>query len=111
MSLEAGTLVNAVQESHRNLAGVEERIRELLTEAEVLHVDETGMRVTGFRQWLHVASTEFLTWYCHHKKRGKRATDEMHILPRFKGTMVHDFWASYFRYLARHALCNAHLLR
>jgi len=110
-SLSTGTLVNAVQESHRNLAGVEERIRELLKESEVLHVDETGMRVTGIRQWLHVASTDFLTWYGHHKKRGKRATDDMQILPRFKGTMVHDFWAPYFRYPSRHAICNAHLLR
>jgi transposase len=25
--------------------------------------------------------------------------------------MVHDFWAPYFRYPGRHALCNAHLLR
>jgi transposase len=110
-SISTGTLVNAVQESHRNLAGVEERIRELLTGAEVIHVDETGMRVTGIRQWLHVASTEFLTWYGYHRKRGKQATDDMQILPRFKGTMVHDFWASYFRYPSRHALCNAHLLR
>ncbi len=110
-SLSTGTLVNAVQESYRNLAGVEEQIRELLTESEVLHVDETGMRVTGIRQWLHVASTDFLTWYGHHIKRGKRATDDMQILPRFKGTMVHDFWAPYFRYPSRHAICNAHLLR
>nr|WP_292348441.1 IS66 family transposase [Methanoregula sp. PtaB.Bin085] len=110
-SLSTGTLVNAVQESYRNLAGVEERIRDLLKDSKVIHVDETGMRVTGIRQWLHVASTDFLTWYGHHKKRGKRATDDMQILPRFKGTMVHDFRASYFRYPSRHAICNAHLLR
>ena len=110
-SLSTGTLVNAVQDCHQNLAGVEEQIRELLTGAQVLHVDETGMRVTGIRQWLHVASTEVLTWYGHHRKRGNLATDDMQILPRFKGTMVHDFWASYFRYPSRHALCNAHLLR
>jgi len=35
----------------------------------------------------------------------------MQILPRFKGTMVHDFWAPYFRYPGNHAICNAHLLR
>ena len=110
-SLSTGTLVNAVRDCHQNLAGVEEHIRQLLTEAEVLHVDETGMRVTGIRQWLHVASTDCLTWYGHHRKRGKLATDDMQILPRFKGTMVHDFWAPYFRYPSRHALCNAHLLR
>lgn len=110
-SLSTGTLVNAVQDCHQNLAGVEEQIRELLTGAQVLHVDETGMRVTGIRQWLHVASTEVLTLYGHHRKRGNRATDDMQILPRFKGTMVHDFWAPYFRYPSCHALCNAHLLR
>jgi transposase len=110
-SLSTGTLVNAVQDCHQNLAGVEEQIRKLLMRAEVLHVDETGMRVTGIRQWLHVASTEFLTWYGHHRKRGNRATDDMQILPRFEGTMIHDFWAPYFRYPCHHALCNAHLLR
>jgi transposase len=92
-SLSTGTLVNAVQESYRNLAGVEERIRELLTEAEILHVDETGMRVTGILESLHVASTEFLTWYGHQRNQGKQATDDMQILPRFKGARVHDFWA------------------
>ena len=104
-------MVNAVQDCHHNLADVEERIRELLVEAPVLHVDETGMRVIGIRQWLHVASTRFLTWYGHHRKRGYKATEDMQILPKFKGTMVHDFWASYFRYSSRHALCSAHILR
>ena len=46
-----------------------------------------------------------------HSKRGNLATDDMQILPRFKGTMVHDFWAPYLRYPSRHAFCNAHLLR
>ena len=110
-SISTGTLVNAVQACHQNLAGVEEQIRGLLVEAPVLHVDETGMRVTGVRQWLHVASTRFLTWYGHHRKRGHQATDTMQILPKYGGTMIHDFWAPYFRYPSRHALCNAHILR
>jgi transposase len=110
-SMSKATLVKAVSECSQNLAGVEEKIRDLLADAQVLHVDETGMQVNGIRQWLHVASTELLTWYGHHRKRGSRATDEMQILPWFRGTMVHDFWAPYFRYPSRHALCNAHLLR
>jgi transposase len=110
-SMSKATLVKAVSECSRNLDGVEEKIRELLAGAQVLHVDETGMRVNGIRQWLHVASTEILTWYGHHRKRGSQATDSIQILPRFEGTMVHDFWASYFRYPCRHALCNVHLLR
>src|SRR5690606_9232881 len=105
------TLAKAISECYQNLAGVEEKIRERLTGALILHVDETGMRVNGNREWLHVASTDTLTWYGHHRKRGSQAMDDMKILPRFGGTMIHDFWAPYFRYPGHHALCNAHLLR
>jgi transposase len=110
-SMSKATLARAVSECFRNLAEVEEKIRDLLAGAQVLNVDETGMRVNGIRQWLHVASTEILTAYGHHRKRGSQAMDDLQILPRFRGTMVHDFWAPYFRYPGRHALCNAHLLR
>lgn len=34
----------------------------------------------------------------------------MQILPRFRGTLVHDFRALYFWYPSRHALSNARLL-
>jgi transposase len=37
--------------------------------------------------------------------------DDIGILPYFKGTLVHDFWKPYLKYLCAHGLCNAHLLR
>jgi transposase len=67
--------------------------------------------VSGIRHWLHVACTELLTYYGYHRKRGAQATDVMGILPEFRGTMVHNFWATYFGYSSKHAACNAHLLR
>jgi len=109
--ISKATLVKAVAECFENLAGVEARIRELLVESQVIHVDETGMRVSGIRHWLHVVSTKLFTWYGHHRKRGSEAMDAMQILPRFKGTLVHDCWAPYFHYPSRHAICNAHILR
>lgn len=62
-SLSQATVVAAVGECSRNLTRVEERIRELLHGAQILHVDETGMRVSGTRRWLHVAGTDLLTSY------------------------------------------------
>ena len=79
---------------------------------EVVHVDETGTRVAGSKWWWHVASTAALTFLGVHPRRGVAATDEFGILPRFRGVMVHDRWAPYWRYGdAAHAICNAHILR
>jgi transposase-like protein len=36
-------------------------VKGLLRDAEVLHVDASGLRVTGKWHWLHVASTDRLT--------------------------------------------------
>ena len=110
-SLSQATVVAATGECSRNLTEAEDSTRNLLQDAQVLHVDETGMRVGGTRHWLHVASTDLLTSYGCHRERGAQATDAIGLLPAFKGTMIHDFWAPYFRYSSDHAICNAHLLR
>ncbi len=83
-----------------------------LTGAEVVHLDETGLRVAGRLHWLHVASsTRFTALFCH-RRRGKEAIDAAGVLPEFTGIAVHDAFAPYARYpAATHALCNAHLLR
>ncbi len=83
-----------------------------LSEAELVHADETGLRVAGRLHWLHVAcSTRFTVLFCH-RRRGKEAIDAAGVLPHCTGIVVHDAFAPYARYRqATHALCNAHLLR
>ncbi|PLR78337.1 hypothetical protein CU633_05880 [Bacillus sp. V3-13] len=51
--------------------------------------------------------------YKVHQKRGKEAIDSIGVLPGYKGTVVHDFWKSYFNehYRFKNALCGVHLLR
>jgi transposase len=83
-----------------------------LTGAEVVHVDETGLRVAGRLHWLHVACSALFTVLVCSAKRGKPAIDAVGVLPDFTGIAVHDAFAPYARYTAAtHALCNAHLLR
>jgi transposase len=82
-----------------------DRIETLIVAAPVRHLDETGFRVGGRTQWLHVASTVELT---HYRVSPKRAS-----LPSItSGIVVHDHLKSYYTMIGvTHSLCNAHHLR
>jgi len=106
------TLVNNNNQLYDLLEPAEEKIKELLLESDLVHKDETGVYVGGKLHWVHGTSTEKATHYQVHAKRGSIAMDEDGFLTKYKGTVVHDFWSTYFNYdNIIHALCNAHLLR
>ena len=111
--LNGATVLSASHRSYQALAESEEGIRKRLMQAPVVHVDETGLRCAGRLHWVHVASTEALTHYFVHAKRGKDAlTSSASVLPGYTGHLVHDCWSSYFRFTgAGHSLCGAHLIR
>lgn len=112
LPISTGSLQNFLETAAENVKPATEAIREAVKKAEVGHADETGFYINGKRCWLHTVSTSELTYYEPHQSRGKKATDAIGILPEFTGTLVHDNWATYFKYqLLLHALCNAHHLR
>jgi transposase len=96
-------------------AGCEPALVELhrqLRQASVVHCDESGFRVEGQLHWLHSASTEWLTYFGWHRKRGQEAMQEIGILPSLTGYAVHDHWTPYLAFDAcHHVFCNAHHLR
>jgi transposase len=110
-AMSVGTLAGLVEHCAQQLEPMEQQIKAALSQASVLHQDETGLYVAGQRQWMHVSSTESLTHYAVHPKRGKEALDAIGILADFHGVSVHDGWRSYWQLLCQHALCNVHHLR
>ncbi len=73
--LSEGTLVNANLSLYEQLEPAEREIVEQIASNAVAHFDETGIRVQGKTQWCHVASTDKLTHYFAHPKRGHEAME------------------------------------
>jgi len=77
-----------------------------------MHVDETSLRVDRKNHWIHVYSTGDITLKFLHPKRGQEAIEEIGIIPRYGGVVIHDCWQSYLSYdHCGHGLCGSHLLR
>jgi len=105
VKLAAATIGRMSQTCAERLRGFAETLRDLVAGAPVKHMDETGFRIGGKTQWLHVASTALLTFYRVCAKRGS-------LLANVAGIVVHDHWKPYYTMQGvLHALCNAHHLR
>jgi transposase len=89
-----------------------ESIQQQLQQASVAHFDESGLRVAKQLHWLHVASTDELTHYHVHRRRGQEGMKAGAILPHFTGQAVHDHLPAYLHFdTCQHTFCNAHHLR
>ena len=74
-------------------------------------VDETGWKVGGRLQWMHVAVSAQVTVYAILPGRGY---DQSVVIlgADYDGFLVHDGWAPYYRFpLAFHQSCLGHLLK
>jgi transposase len=98
------TILNFQTTIAENVTPIYRVIEQTLKDGFVKNFDETGFRINGKTEWLHVMSSPFLTYY-HVDKRGN-------MLEGVSGIVVHDHWKSYFKMPnVAHALCNAHHLR
>jgi transposase len=105
VSLVPATIARMSRCCAHRLQSVIDAVREGVNRAKVKHLDETGFRLGGKTQWLHIASSVLLTFYRVCAKRGS-------LLEGVVGIAVHDHWKPYYTMKGvLHALCNAHHLR
>jgi transposase len=103
--LATATIARISQDCAQRFEGFAKAVRDHVATAPVKHMDETGLRIGGKLQWLHIASTAWLTFYRVAAKRGS-------LLAKVTGIVVHDHWKPYYTMAGvLHALCNAHHLR
>jgi transposase len=102
---QALIIIDAHRSSSLSRYSLAHAVRDQVAAAPVKHMDETGFRIGGKTQWLHVACTMLLTFYRVSARRGS-------LLTNVAGIVVHDHWHPYYTLKnVLHALCNAHHLR
>jgi len=114
--------VKWVMRLYHALADWEGAAIERLLGMAVLHADEISIRVNTRNHWIHSCSGGDIVVKRCHRKRGPEALDAINIIPRYGVTgpaddddrtrtvLVHDRWATYFKYdNCDHSLCGAHL--
>jgi len=103
--LATATIARISQDCAERCQVFVDAVRDQVAKAPVKHMDETGFRIGGKAQWLHIASTVLLTFYRVAPKRGS-------LMDNVGGIVVHDHWKPYYTLTGvLHALCNAHHLR
>ncbi len=102
--LTTGTIANICRRAADRLRDTVAQIEKLVTAANITHLDETGFRIAGKLNWLHVMSTKNLTHY---------RIDTRGAMPEnLTGMIVHDHFKPYYTIEGvKHVLCNAHHLR
>jgi transposase len=84
---------------------------ETARQAPVNGMDETGWKVGGRLQWLHVAVSAQVTVYAILPGRGYAQSVAI-VGAEYDGFLLHDGWAPYYRFqFAFHQSCLAHLLK
>lgn len=110
--ISEATLLKFVLRLYLSLEDWEAYASRNILNAHSMHVDETSFRVEGKNHWIHVYSSGDITLKLLHRKRGKEAIEDLNIIPKYGGVIIHDCWASYLSYdHCGHGLCGSHLLR
>lgn len=106
------TMLKFILRLHLALAEWEKNTIKKIMSQPAMNVDETSLRVNKKNHWIHVYSAGNITLKFLHNKRGKEAIDDIDIIPKYGGTIIHDCWASYLAYnTCVHGLCGSHLTR
>ena len=87
-----------------------EQLRQEIQAADVVHIDETGVKRDGEQAWIWTFRTNEHTLYAVRESRGSDVPAEV-LGEDFAGTVICDGWTAYPAFSSTLQRCWAHLLR
>lgn len=112
MNLSTGTIDAIYSDAGRRLARFITALVAVLRSFKVVHAGETTDRIGTANCWMHVVSTSMYTLIHASVTRGTEAARQAGVLVGYRGVVIHDRLALYWKLkAAKHGTCGAHLLR
>lgn len=112
IQLQPSTISKWCQECHVKSRENLERILDDILHEHVCHVDETGAKISGENNWIHVITNDKGAYFICTENRGEKEGGTISLLDLYTGVLVHDHFKTYQKLLmCKHAECNAHIDR
>lgn len=106
-----GAVQNAIFQVSDALKPAYEELAQAVPAQKALHIDETGWKENGKRQWVWLFCNQFIAFFVISKSRGCQVLTEV-LGENFLGALTSDFFSAYTRYASpKQQFCLAHLIR
>ena len=111
--IKASTIALWNSEFYEKAQSTLEEYKDKILKSKVIHVDETGWKISGKLAWFHVINTESIALFQVTEKRGYSDNGPINLLKPYSHYLMHDHFQPYYTYLHNciHVECNAHILR
>ncbi|WP_193569723.1 IS66 family transposase [Haloarcula sp. JP-Z28] len=110
LELSGATAWHATERAARAGRCEYEQICRQIQQADVVHIDETGIKRDGEQAWIWTFTTENHTLYAVRESRGSDVPAEV-LGEDFAGTVICDGWTAYPAFSDNLQRCWAHILR
>ena len=106
-----GAVQNAIFQVSDALKPAYEELAQAVPAQKALHIDETGWKENGKRQWVWLFCNQVIAFFVISKSRGCQVLKEI-LGENFLGALTSDFFSAYTKYASpKQQFCLAHLIR
>ena len=111
LDVSRGAVQNAIFQVSDALKPPYEELAHAVPVQKALHIDETGWKMNGKKQWVWLFCNQLMAFFVISKSRGCQVLKEV-LGENFLGALTSDFFSAYTKYASpKQQFCLAHLIR
>ncbi len=111
LKISRGAVQNCIFRVSDAIKAAYDELAQAIPKQTALHIDETGWKEKGKRQWVWLFCNQVIAFFVISKSRGCQVLKEV-LGDNFLGALTSDFYSAYTKYASpKQQFCLAHLIR